>query len=145
MTDQIHGQHFYPLHLNPSQFSLSPSTIIPVIYIFILNKLTQVSLLSVHKDSVLTPSSSAGLQPILQRREEGWSSECRGRGQRRRGRRGGRHVRLTTQSCRTGRSVPLFSDAVTGGVSVSAAHRPNLWLPLLLHQHLPAQYSAGER
>lgn len=141
-------------HCHPAtQMNLSPPTsVIPAntcfIYLSILNKWTQVSILSVHKDPVLTTSSIAGHQPILQwgqREREGWSWGCRGRRKKRRGRRGGWCVCLTAQGCRAGGGVSLLPHAVAGGVSVPASHLPNLRLPLLLHQHLPAQHFAGER
>lgn len=104
--------------------------------------------LFLHKDPVLSPSGSVGHQPFFQRGQgegERWSSGWRGRAEEAWGRGGGWRVRLTPKSCRPGRSLPLFPDAVAGGVSVSAPHLPNLWLPLLLYQHLPAQHVAGER
>lgn len=104
--------------------------------------------LFLHKDPVLSPSGSAGYQPILQRGQgegEGWSSGRGRRGDEARGRRGGRCVRLAPEGGGPGGGVPLLPDAVAGGVSVSAPHLSNLRLPLLLHQHLPAQHFAGER
>lgn len=95
-------------------------------------------------DLVLTPASPPRHQPLLQRGQgKGRRSGCRGRGKERRGR--GRRVHLASQSGKAGGSLPLLSGAVTGGLSVPATHLPDLWLPFLLHQHLPAQHPARER
>lgn len=99
-------------------------------------------------DPVLAAASPPGHQPLLQRGQgqgEGRRSGCRGRGEAGRGGGRGRRVHLAGQSGSAGGSLQVLPGAVAGGLSVPAAHLPDLRLSLLLHQHLPAQHPAGER